>query len=91
MARSGSQKAAKSVGRYVDPQTRGRITKKPPVRAGDHSPAWFAWLLMDLMLFGVIVITLNYLQVLPGATSSWYLVLGLVSLFSAFYLATRYR
>ena len=43
------------------------------------------------MLFGVIVITLNYLQVLPGATSSWYLVLGLVSLFGAFYLATRYR
>ena len=40
---------------------------------------------------GVIVITLNYLQVLPGATSSWYLVLGLVSLFGAFYLATRYR
>jgi len=91
MAHTGSKKAAKRVGRYVDPQSSGRITKKPEVHAGDHSPAWFGWLLMDLMLFGVIVITLNYLQVLPGSTSSWYLVLGLVSLFGAFYLATRYR
>ena len=91
MANSGSKKAAKTVGRYVDPQSRGRITKKKEVHAGDHSPSWFGWLLLDLMLFGVIVITLNYLQVLPGATSSWYLVLGLVSLCGAFYLATRYR
>jgi hypothetical protein len=43
------------------------------------------------MVFGLLVITLNYLQVLPGSTSSWYLVLGLVSMFSAFYLATQYR
>ena len=91
MAHTGSKKAAKRVGRYVDPQSSGRITKKPEVHSGDHSPAWFGWLLLDLMLFGVIVITLNYLQVLPGSTSSWYLVLGLVSLFGAFYLATRYR
>jgi len=28
---------------------------------------------------------------LPGSTSPWYLVVGLVALFSAFYLATRYR
>jgi hypothetical protein len=48
-------------------------------------------LLLDLMIFGVLVITLNYLQVLPGSTSSWYLALGLLSLFGAFYLATRYR
>lgn len=80
----------KSVGRYVDPVTRGRVTRRRPVNA-DHSPAWFAWVLLDLMLFGILVITFNYLQVLPGATSSWYLALGLVSMFSGFYLATRYR
>jgi hypothetical protein len=39
----------------------------------------------------MLIITLNYLQVLPGSTSSWYLVAGLVAMFSAFYLATRYR
>ena len=90
MAKSGSQKAAKTVGRYVDPQVRGRVTAKRE-HSHDHSPAWFGWLLVELLIFGVLVITLNYLQVLPGSTSSWYLVLGLASLFSAFYLATRYR
>ena len=90
MAKSGSKKAAKSVGRYVDPQSRGRTTAKRE-RSQDHSPHWFGWMLLDLMLFGVLVIILNYLQVLPGSTSSWYLVLGLASLFGAFYLATRYR
>ena len=90
MAHSGSKKAAKTVGRYVDPHSRGRITAKRE-RSHDHSPRWFGRLLLGLMLFGVLVIIFNYLQVLPGSTSSWYLLLGLVSLFGAFYLATRYK
>jgi hypothetical protein len=48
-------------------------------------------MLLGLLIFGMLVITLNYLQVLPGSTSSWYLVVGLISMFSAFYLATRYH
>ncbi len=80
----------KSVGRYVDAEARGRVTRRRPVNA-DHSPQWFGWLLLDLLLFGVIVITLNYLQVLPGSTSAWYLALGLVSMFTGFYLATQFR
>jgi len=78
------------VGRYVDPEARGRVTRRRPVNA-DHSPPWFGWLLIDLMVFGVMVITLNYLQVLPDSASSWYLALGLVSMFSGFYLATLYK
>lgn len=91
MARSGSKKEAKSVGRYVDPHVRGRVTAKPVHQEDGSSPAWFGWLLIDLLAFGVLVITLNYLAVLPGSTSPWYLALGLVSLFAAFYLATRYH
>jgi len=90
MAKSQSKQNRKSIGRYVGAEARGRVTKRRPVGA-DHSPHWYGWLLLDLLLFGVIVITLNYLQVLPGSTSSWYLVLGLVSMFSGFYLATRYK
>ena len=59
--------------------------------SADHSPAWYGWLLLDLLLFGVLVIVLNYLQVLPGSVSPWYLAGGLASMFAAFYLATRYR
>jgi hypothetical protein len=91
MAKSQSrQSKAKTVGRYVPAEARGRITKRRPTGA-DHSPRWYGWLLLGLLIFGMLVITLNYLQVLPGSTSSWYLVVGLVAMFSAFYLATRYR
>jgi hypothetical protein len=91
MAKSQSkQSKAKTVGRYVSAENRGRVTARRPVGA-DHSPHWYGWLLIDLLVFGMLVITLNYLQVLPGSTSSWYLVIGLLSMFSAFYLATRYR
>jgi hypothetical protein len=48
-------------------------------------------LLLTLLVLGVLIIVLNYLSVLPGSVSGWYLVAGLVSMFSAFYLATRYR
>ncbi len=80
----------KSVGRYVDAEARGRVTKARP-RSADHSPKWFGWLILGLLLFGIVVITLNYLSVLPGSTSAWYLAVGLVSMFSGFYLATRYK
>jgi hypothetical protein len=93
MAKSQSKQSkakAKTVGRYVTAESKGRVTARRPVGA-DHSPHWYGWVLIDLLLFGMLVITLNYLQVLPGSTSSWYLVIGLVSMFSAFYLATRYR
>jgi hypothetical protein len=91
MAKSTSkQSKAKTVGRYVSPEARGRVTKRRPVGA-DHSPRWYGWLLIGLLIFGMLVITLNYLDVLPGSTSAWYLVVGLVAMFSAFFLATRYR
>jgi hypothetical protein len=84
------QNPKKSVGRYVDAESRGRITRRRP-KGADHSPSWYGWIIIDLMIFGVLVITLNYLQVLPGSTSSWYLALGLVAMFAGFYLATRYK
>jgi len=77
----------KSVGRYVDPVARGRVTARRPANA-DKSPRWY---ILGLLIFGILVITLNYLSVLPGSTSAWYLALGLVSIFAAFALATGYK
>ena len=57
----------------------------------DHSPSWFGWLIIDLLIFGLLVIILNYLAVLPGSVSTWYLLLGLVAMFGGFYLLTRYK
>jgi len=84
------QSPKKTVGRYVNAEARGRVTRRRPVNA-DHSPHWYGWLLIDLLLFGMMVITLNYLQVLPHSASAWYLAVGLASMFSGFYLATRYK
>ena len=78
------------MGRYVSAENRGRYTPpRPP--SEDHSPRWYGMMLIGLLVLGVLIITLNYLSVLPGSVSSWYLIAGLVSMFSAFYLATRYR
>ncbi|MFI5036701.1 MAG: cell division protein CrgA [Acidimicrobiales bacterium] len=90
MASGAKRRGSKSMGRYTPAESGGRYTAPKPPNA-DHSPHWYGWLLLDLLLFGVMVITLNYLQVLPGSVSSWYLVTGLASLFVAFYLATRFR
>jgi len=57
----------------------------------DHSPRWYGWLIVALLAIGMLVIVLNYLSVLPGSVSSWYLVSGLLVMFSGFYLATRYK
>ena len=91
MSSSSKSSKARQTGRYTAPEAQGRITTPTHEPAGDHSPAWYGWFLLDLIAFGLLVITLNYLQVLPGATSPWYLALGLVSLFGAFYAATKYR
>ncbi|HQT98933.1 MAG TPA: cell division protein CrgA [Acidimicrobiales bacterium] len=91
MAKSPAKKMTKKqTGRYVDAEVRGRITRRRPA-GDDHSPYWYGWLILDLLAFGMIVILGNYLQVLPGSASAWYLALGLVTMFSGFYLATRYR
>ena len=91
MASSGpKRRTSKEMGRYVSAEQRGRYTPPRPPNS-DHSPHWYGWMLLDLLLCGLIVIVLNYLQVLPGSTSAWYLGIGLVAMFSAFYMATRYR
>ncbi len=93
MAKSGSKATPnpkKSVGRYVSPEARGRVTRRRPTSAY-HSPRWYGMLLLGLLLGGMLIIVLNYLEVLPGSASAWYLALGLVTMFAGFYLFTRYK
>jgi hypothetical protein len=91
MANSSSKSSnRKTVGRYVAPEARGKVTARRPV-SEDHSPRWYGWLIVSLLAVGTLVIVLNYLAVLPGSVSSWYLVSGLLVMFAGFYLATRYK
>ena len=70
------------VGRYTPAEQSGRYTGPPRRRSA--TARWFGPLILFLMIFGVLTILLNYLTVLPGSVSIWYLVAGLVIIFTAF-------
>lgn len=78
------------IGRYTAPEESGRYT--PPVpRTVRRSPAWYGPLVLLLLVAGVLLIILNYMTVLPGSVSAWYLVAGIASMFVGFVAATRYH
>lgn len=83
-------KATARVGRYTTPEESGRYT--PPVpRAVRRSSRTYGVAVLGLMILGVLAILLNYLTLLPGGVSAWYLVGGLVAIFVGFLMATRYH
>jgi LPXTG-motif cell wall-anchored protein len=47
--------------------------------------------MMSFLALGVLVIIVNYLTILPGGASNWYLLAGLVLLAVGFWLATKYQ
>jgi hypothetical protein len=66
----------------------------PPTLRKDQmpSPRWVPVLMFTLLALGVIVIVLNYIDVvLPGATSNGYLLLGLGFILAGIITATQYR
>jgi hypothetical protein len=69
----------------------------PPKPAGKHSgpsPRWVPVLMFALWGLGLLLIVLNYMGVLPGASdggNGWYLVAGLVSILAGIMVATQYR
>ena len=78
------------VGRYTSAEQSGRYTRPVPKNIR-RSASWFGPLILFLMVFGVLTILLNYLTVLPGSVSVWYLAGGLVIILISFMMATRYR
>lgn len=68
----------------------GRYTPKADV-SKKHSPKWLLYLLFSFLAVGVLLIVLNFLAILPGGESSWYLIGGILSLAVGFFVATRYH
>lgn len=77
-------------GRYVTATESGRVTPATP-RTTLESPRWMLWAILAAFGLGVLMIALNYLNVLPGSVSPWYLVGGLALMFGGFFLATKYH
>jgi len=78
------------VGRYTSAEQSGRYTRPIPKKVR-RSAVWFGPLIILMFVFGILMILLNYLTVLPGSVSTWYLVSGIAVIFLAFVMATRYR
>ena len=82
--------AAKGSGGRVTPKSTGRYT--PPVpREVKVSPRWVPALMGALLLVGAAIILLNYLSVLPGSVTNWYLLVGLGLISAGFVTATQWR
>ncbi len=68
----------------------GRYT--PPIpREVKVSPKWLGPMILALLIVGALAIVLNYFDVLPGAPTNWYLVVGIVLIAGGFVSATRWR
>ena len=71
-----------------------RYYQPPPRKNPKPSPRWFGATILGLMFGGVIVIVLNYLQLMPGThhqTTNLYLFVGLGLIAAGFLAATQWR
>ena len=57
----------------------------------EPSPRWYIVLMSSLMIIGVLLIVLNYLTLLPGSVSRWYLWCGLALIGAGFLMTTNYN
>ncbi len=82
--------------------SQGRVTPKggpaaskrytPPVpEETKTSPRWLPVVVFTLLGLGVLMILLNYVGALPGATSNWYLLGGLGLILGGIITATKWR
>ncbi len=68
----------------------GRYT--PPIpREVRRSPAWFPFVLLGFLVIGLLLIVLNYVNVLPGGTNNYYLLVGIAGIVAGLIMATFYH
>jgi hypothetical protein len=87
---------AKGSGRATPKAAPGRAEKPgrytPPIpRQVRQSPKWFPYTILGLMGLGVLAIVLDYIDILPGGTNTWYLIGGIVAIVSGLIMATFYH
>ena len=64
----------------------------PPIpKNAKTSPRWMGLAIIALFVLGVLVVILNYADVLPGGVSNWWLVAAIGAIFGGLILATRYH
>lgn len=63
----------------------------PPVKRRRPSPKWYGFVVLGVMALGVASIVLNYMDLVPGGTSQFWLWGGLALIALGFAAATRWR
>ena len=64
----------------------------PPIpREMKISPIWVPIAMFTFLGIGVIMIILNYLDLVPGGTSNWYLLGGLGAILAGIITATQFH
>jgi hypothetical protein len=64
----------------------------PPVaKSAKTSPRWMGLLIIAMFLLGVLVVILNYADLLPGGVNNLWLVAAIGAIFVGLLLATRYH
>jgi hypothetical protein len=64
----------------------------PPVdRSQKVSPRWFGILIIAMFVLGVLVVILNYADLLPGGVNNAWLIAAIGFIFIGLLLATRYH
>ncbi len=69
---------------------RSRYTPPAPKKLGPSKP-WVAVTMFTMLVVGVVIIVLNYLEILPGGTDNANLLLGLAYVTGGFVFATQLR
>lgn len=77
-------------------RSRQRDRRRPyaaptPKKRPKASPRWYGFLVLGLILFGVAMIVLNYMGIMPGGTRQLWLWLGLGFIAGGFIAATQWR
>ena len=93
-AGTSSSKKPASAGRATPPKDKREVNKRytaPIPRSVRQSPRWFGPVLLALLIVGLLLIVGNYVGILPGGTSNWYLVAGLVGIVVGAMMATQYH
>ncbi len=81
-------------GRATPPKDKREVNKRytaPIPKSVRHSPGWFGPMLLVLLVAGLLLIVGNYVGILPGGTSNWYLIGGLVGIVVGAMMATQYH
>lgn len=65
--------------------------KPDPIKAKGPSPTWYVVLMFGLMAVGLLVILLNYMDLVPGGRNNTWLLGGLAGIAAGFAMTLNFR